>query len=82
MLARILAATLVVSAAATAAQGQPVPQTAPRPQPPRGFPAEKFSTKPVQAGGGAADLSPAANDIDEQHKRRWEERSRDPAGVR
>ena len=55
-----------------------------RERPPR-FPAEKFSTRPVQPllQGGPVGLSPPANPDPVtrrgEQKRRWEERTRDPA---
>jgi len=78
MLARILAATLMVFSATSAAEAQPSPQTTPRPppQPPRVRPAEKFSTKPVQGGGEATSPSPETKGANEPQQDRWEERSR------
>src|ERR1051325_1682138 len=65
MLARIVTAILVVFAAISAAEAQRSAQPAPRPLPPvpRAFPAEKFSTQPVQPQmiEAPARLSPAAN---------------------
>jgi hypothetical protein len=55
-----------------------------RERPPR-FPAEKFSTRPVQPflQGGPAGLSPPAKPDPVtrrgEQKRRWDERTRDPA---
>ena len=78
MIARVLAATLMLFAASATAEAQPSPQTTPRPlpQPPRVFPADKFSTKPVQGGGEAASPSPDLKGVNEPQKDRWEERSR------
>jgi hypothetical protein len=78
MIARILAATLTVFAATSAAEAQPSPQTTPRPlpQPPRAFPPDKFSTKPVQGGGEATSPSSESKGVNEPQKDRWEERSR------
>jgi len=72
MLARIVATTLVVFAATCAAEAQTRPR--PLPQPPRVFPAEKFSTRPVQATPGLQDPSGSEN----TQKQRWHKRSRTP----
>jgi hypothetical protein len=76
MLTRIVAAILVVFAATTAAEAQRPAQTGPRPlpQPPRAFPAEKFSTRPVQATPGLQD--PSGSEKTQQE--RWHRRSRTP----
>jgi hypothetical protein len=76
MLARILAAILVLLAATSAAEAQHWAQTTPRPlpQPPRAFPAEKFSTRPVQATPGLQD--PSGSEKTQQE--RWHRRSRAP----
>jgi hypothetical protein len=73
MLARILAAALLVFAATivAAAQLRPVP----RPPAGRGFPAEKFSTRPVQATP-ALQADPSGSE--KTQKRRWHQRSRTP----
>ena len=77
MILRVAAITLIVCVAASDAMAQ-------RDRPTR-FPAEKFSTRPVQpwlnapAGlSSAADPERSPTTKDEQ-KRRWEERSRAPS---
>jgi len=67
MLARTLAATLVLCTATIAAEAQPRPL----PPAPRFFPAEKFSTRPVQ-GSPSSTADPA----ERTQKQRWDERSR------
>jgi len=70
MLARIVAAILVVFAATSVAEAQR------RAQLPRArlFPAEKYSTRPVQATPGLK-ADPGA---DKAQKQRWDARSRLP----
>jgi hypothetical protein len=79
MLTRIVAAILVVFAATTAAEAQRPTQTGPRPlpQPPRAFPAEKFSTRPVQATPG---LPADPSGSEKLQKQRWHQRSRTSPG--
>lgn len=69
MISRMLAATLMLVAATSIATAQRQWQRTPRPP----FPAEKFSTRPVQANP-----SPGANHTDEAQKQRWDERSQIP----
>jgi len=71
MLARIVAVTLVLVAATSVAEAQRRAQ----PLKARPFPAEKFSTKPVQATP-ASKADPTGS---EAQKHRWDERSQSPA---
>jgi hypothetical protein len=74
MLARVAAATLVIVAATSVAEAQRRAQ-APRI---RSFPAEKFSTQPVQ-GTPAAKVNPTGSE--KAQKQRWDERSRIPSAA-
>jgi hypothetical protein len=72
MIARIVVTALLVFAATSVATAQ----QRPLPLQPRAFPAEKFSTKPVQANP----LSPPDPTPSEKaQKDRWDERSRIPS---
>ena len=74
MFARIVAATLVVVAATTVAEAQRRAQF-PRA---RWFPAEKFSTQPVQATP-LHKANPTGSE--NAQKQRWDERSRHPSAA-
>jgi hypothetical protein len=67
MTARMFAATLLVFAATSVATAQSQSQRGPRPS----FPAEKFSTRPVQANP-----SSSAEPTEKIQKQRWDDRSR------
>ena len=69
MIAPILAVTVLVFAAASVALAQRQWLRAPNPP----FPAEKFSTRPVQANP-----PPSDNPTERTQKQRWDERSQIP----